>query len=137
PKDWQRMICCKELLHLIDPHWAATREAQDIDQLADEIGLPPEMQDPLNEMATTNVDRVAELRAAAILLPFEARKVMLPYYEKGDLSINDIARQADMPRKYAGIVMHPAWDDIYATMTRRKEPRPVEELRAERERGCA
>jgi len=119
-KDWQRMICCKELLHLIDPAWLCTNEAAAIDKLADEIGLPPEMQDPFNEMAETNVDRVAELRAAALLLPLEARNIFRPYYDAGKLSIDDIARQADIPRKYAGIVMHPAWDDIYATMTRRK-----------------
>lgn len=123
-KDWQRMICCKEILHLIDPAWAYTSEAEAINKLADEIGLPPEMQDPFNEMPMTNVDRVAELRAAAILLPFEARAVMRPFYEAQKLSIEDIARQADIPRKYAGIVMHPAWDDLYATMTRRKEIDP-------------
>ena len=119
-KDWQRMVSCKELLHLIDPEWAWTGDADAINKLADEIGLPPEMQDPFKQDAKTNVDRVAELRAAALLLPIEARNVMLPYYEDGKLSIADIARQADIPRKYAGIVMHKSWADIYDVMTRRK-----------------
>ncbi len=121
PKDWQRLICCKELLHLIDPAGAYSCDEKAIEKLADEIGLPPEMQDPFKAGFETNVDRVAELRAVALLLPWAAREVMLPYYLEGKLSIEDIARQADIPRKYAGIAMHPAWDDIYGAMMRRKD----------------
>lgn len=119
PKDWQRLICCKELLHLIDPTGAYSSNQQAIEKLADEIGLPPEMQDPFKAGFGTNVDRVAELRAAALLLPWAAREIMLPYFEDGKLSITDIARQADIPRKYAGIVMHPAWEGIYGSMMRK------------------
>ena len=118
-KDWQRMVCCKELLHLIDPNWALTCDSEAIDRLADEIGLPPEMQDPFQEHPETSVDRVAEFLAAALLLPWEARQIMLPYYESGQLKLVDIARQADLPSKYAGLVMHRAWENIYAAMTRR------------------
>lgn len=117
-KDWQRMICCKELVHVLDPEWARTSDAAAIDKLAEEIGLPPEMQDPMKDGIETNVDRLAEWRAAAILIPAEARNLLKPFYDDKRLSLADIARQADIPSKYAGLVMHGAWDQIYEILTR-------------------
>ncbi|MCW3835450.1 hypothetical protein ACFQ1E_07085 [Sphingomonas canadensis] len=117
-KDWQRMICCKELFHTVDPAWAQTADPEAIDRLAEEIGLPPEMQDPLKEGIETNLDRLAEWRALAILMPLEARSVLKPYYDSKVLSLADIARQADIPTKYAGLVMHGSWEQIYAALTR-------------------
>lgn len=131
PKDWQRMICCKELLHMLDPDWALTSDIEAVDRLADEIGLPPEMQNPMKDQPETNVDRIAEMRAAAILLPWAARNVMLPYYEAGTLTLDDIARQADIPRKFAGLVMHSAWPSIYSWMARGKAFDETSDLAAE------
>lgn len=117
-KDWQRMICAKELFHLLDPDWALTGDPAAIDKLASEIGLPPEMQNPLEDGMETNIDRLAEWRAAAILLPMAARDVLKPFYDNGPLTLADIARQADIPSKYAGLVMHDSWGAIYALLTR-------------------
>ena len=75
--DWQRMICCKELVHVLDPAFAHTSTIGDIDKLAEKIGLPPEMQDPMNDGTAVNVDRLAEWRAAALLLPLAARNAFM------------------------------------------------------------
>lgn len=112
--DWQRFICCKELLHLLDPESAYTQEAADIDRLAEKIGLPPSMQDPLEDGLATNVDRLAEFRAASILLPYAARQAFLQPLSEGKLSINDIAEIADIPRKYVGFVMSQHWEKVHA-----------------------
>lgn len=45
--DWQRFICCKELLHLLDPKGAETATQEEIAELAARIGLPEYMQDPM------------------------------------------------------------------------------------------
>lgn len=110
--DWQRFICCKELLHLLDPPSAHTKTPGEIDALADRIGLPPEMQDPMSDGLATNVDRLAEFRAAAILLPFASREKLLTVMPE-KLSIDDIARMADIPRRYASFVMNPGWPKIH------------------------
>jgi hypothetical protein len=111
--DWQRMICCKELFHLLDPDSAHTKTSEEIGKLAEKIGLPPEMQDPTSDGIATNVDRLAEFRAAAILLPWRAREVLLPPYKSGLITAADIARLADMPRKYVGFVMSDVWDRVF------------------------
>lgn len=111
--DWQRFICCKELLHLLDPIGAQTATPDDIDELAEKIGLPEYMQDPLADGLATNVDRLAEFRAAAVLLPFAARKQLLAPLSEGKLGLGDIAQLADIPRKYVGLVMSPGWPRIH------------------------
>ena len=111
--DWQRMICCKELFHLLDPKSAETKTSDEILKLAEKIGLPPEMQDPTSDGIATNTDRLAEFRAAAILLPWEARQILLPAYKAGTITAVDIARLADMPRKYVGFVMSDVWERVF------------------------
>ncbi len=78
------------------------------------------MQNPLNDGIETNVDRLAEWRAAAILLPMTARNILKPQYELGTLSLADIARQCDLPSKYAGLVMNDVWEEVYAHLAGKK-----------------
>ncbi|WP_447726215.1 hypothetical protein [Sphingomonas koreensis] len=110
---WQRFICCKELLHLMDPVTAQTSSPEAIELLAEKIGLPPEMQDPVADGVATNVDRMAEWRAAAILLPLDSRNILLEPFKQGLLTLDDIARMADIPRRYVGLVMSPIWERVH------------------------
>lgn len=116
--DWQRFICCKELLHLLDPITAQTNSADEIDLLAEKIGLPPEMQDPVADGVATNIDRMAEWRAAAILLPLESRNALMEPYRQGVLTLDDIARMADIPRRYVGLLMSPLWEQVHDILAR-------------------
>ena len=111
--DWQRFICCKELMHLLDPEGAHTATTEAINELAEQIGLPPYMQDPMAEGFATNVDRLAEFRAAAILLPLAARDLLMPKLHEDAITISAIAEMADIPRKYAAFVMSPGWERIH------------------------
>ena len=110
---WQRFVCCKELFHLLDQKVGHTSTPDDIYALAEKIGLPPEMQNPASDSLATNIDRVAEFRAAAILLPMAARELLMPHYKAGTMTIEDIARMADIPRRYAGFVMSSVWTDVH------------------------
>ena len=80
------------------------------------IGLPPEMQNPTSDGFAANIDRVAEFRALAILLPWEARNILMPHYKAGSITADDIARLADIPRKYVGVVMSEVWDAVFPVL---------------------
>lgn len=116
--DWQRFICCKELMHLVDPEGAHTKTTEEIERLAAKVGLPADMQDPESDGWAANVDRNAEFRAAAILLPWDARQLLLSPLADHKLSIDDIARMADIPRRYASFVMSAWWEGVHSVLTR-------------------
>jgi hypothetical protein len=111
--DWQRFICRKELFHLLDPAGAETSTPEEIEELAQRIGLPEYMQDPMADGFATNIDRLAEFRTAAVLLPYAARNALLPALTGGKLTLGDIAIMADIPRKYVGLVMSTMWEKIH------------------------
>lgn len=116
--NWQRLIACKELLHVLDPDWALTNTIGDIERLAEKIGLPPEMQDPQGDGLDANVDRLAEWRAAALLLPLAARDLLMPAYKEGKISLAQIAILADIPRKYVAFVMMDTWPSVHALLVK-------------------
>jgi hypothetical protein len=111
--DWRRLICCKELLHILDHDWAKARKPKEVRRLAEKIGLPRDMQQPLKDGVHVNTDRLAEYQAIAVLFPMAARDLLLQPLNAGQLTLNDIARLAEIPRRYAGFVMHEAWTAIY------------------------
>lgn len=110
---WQRFIACKELVHVLDPDGSRVATPEDARRLAEKIGLPPEMQDPLNDGFATNTDRLAEWRATALLFPMACRELLMPAYRDGRLKLADIARLVDIPSRYAGFVMSDGWPAIY------------------------
>lgn len=116
--DWQRFICCKELLHLLDPNGAQSRTQEEINDLAERIGLPEYMQDATEDGFATNVDRLAEFRAAAILLPYAARELLKQPLAEHKITLGDIAEMADIPRKYAAHVMSAKWDYVHELFLR-------------------
>lgn len=116
PTEWQRFVCCKELMHLLDPEGAQTGTLEEIDELAARIGLPPELQNPMADGVQANTDRFAELRAAAVLLPLAAREILLPAFQEGRITIGDIAALADIPGKYAGLVMSSIWPAVHEAL---------------------
>lgn len=113
PIEWQRFICAKELIHVLDHPSARTSDPEAIDKLAAKIGLPPEMQDPMKDGHETNVDRLAEWRAIALLFPLAARNQLLAPYRDNVLKLGDIARLADIPSRYVGFAMHESWDRLH------------------------
>jgi hypothetical protein len=114
--DWKRFICCKEVMHLLDPENARVKNEAQIADLAEKIGLPKEMQDPINEGHIVLTDRVAEWQAIAILFPLACRNLLRPKLLNGEININNIAKMADIPRKYVGLAMSSYWDNIHKAL---------------------
>lgn len=111
--DAQRFICCKELLHVLDPNGAVTNSSKGVEELAEQMGLTPEMYDFVSGGSDANVDRLAEFRAAAILFPLAVRQPLIDAHREGKMSIDDIARLTDIPRKYVGFVMNAGWTKVH------------------------
>ncbi len=117
PNDWQRLVCCKEMMHIFDPTETRGGKAEDVDRLVDKIILADELQDPFSDGIHALTDRVAVYYATAILFPLAAREALMPAYQAGTLTLEVIAEQMEIPLKYAFMVMSEGWPEVHAMMT--------------------
>lgn len=115
-REWHRLVCCKELMHILDPDGHKATTPEQIHYNAERIGLPSELRDISADGRITNSDRIAEFYALGILFPLAARDVLMNHYENGKISIDDIARLYDLPKRKAAIVMTPLWADIHSML---------------------
>jgi hypothetical protein len=111
--EWERLVCCKELLHLLDPVDQRTWKAEDINRLVEKIILPPDLVDPILDGLHALVDRVAIAYAVATLFPFKAREILMPTYQAKKFTLADIEEMAELPRRYVAMVMSDAWVEIH------------------------
>jgi hypothetical protein len=110
--EWERLVCCKELLHVIDPPSERTWKREDVDRLVSKITLPPDMADPFKDGKHTLNDRVAITYAVAMLFPFAARQILMPAYQAKKFTLADIEEIAELPRRYVATVMSETWDEV-------------------------
>lgn len=116
PHDWQRLVCCKELLHILDPVHTRVTKPEEIEKLVEKIVLPSDLQDVFNDGIHALTDRVAITYAAAVLFPLAARQILLDRYSEGKLKIAEIAKIAELPPRYAAVVMSELWPSIHAIL---------------------
>ncbi len=111
---WQRVVVCKEMIHVVDPVRLLTRTPHEVQDLIERIAMPVDLQLGYNgqEMG----DRMAEFQALAILFPKAAREVLLPSYQSGKLSPDEIASHAEIPVRYVDFLMSDEWDRIYGML---------------------
>lgn len=112
-EDEQRLVCCKELLHILDPAGCRAATEEEITRLFQKIGLPPEMQDAAADGAPVSSDRVALYEAVAVLFPYATRQLLMKPYKEEKITLADIARLVDIPYKYVAFVMHDVWDRVH------------------------
>ena len=111
-QDWQRLVCCKELMHLCDPPTFRTDTPDHVVGLAKHLLEAQIHSIPRRTDLMALKDRLAVYEALAILLPEEARDELKPYYDRGQLTIDQIAQFACLPQEMVGLVMHDGWTDV-------------------------
>lgn len=117
PHDWQRLVACKELLHILDPIEACDKNEAEIEHLMSKIVLPPEMQDPTDGYGVLT-DRVMLAYAVAVLFPMGARTLYLKLMEAGQITLADIAEEVGIPFMYVQWVMSPVWPEYHERLVK-------------------
>lgn len=116
--EWQRLVCCKELLHILDHEVYRTETREQVTGLIKKIILPPAFQSATEpsdgDGAQALFDRVGALQAAAVLFPIAVRDLLLPYYHPdGILTDDEIVRMVGIPQIYVRMVMSEFWPNVY------------------------
>lgn len=109
PVEWQRLVCCKELIHCLDRDPIKTRKRDDVvrlgKQLCEEDGSTPYASMDLQAF----FDGLAKYQALAILFPFGLREELLDAYDAGKVSLEQIAGWVQLPVEYVRVVMTKQW----------------------------
>lgn len=113
-EDWQRIVVCKELLHILDGDAERTDTPEKIKHLIDRIVLPPDLREPEKDGLAVLTDRIVLYIAVAILFPLATRELLKPKFDDGTISLHDISRLLCLPLRFVVLVMNDAWEnEIY------------------------
>lgn len=119
----ERVVTCKELLHILDPDWARVETPEQLTQLIERIVLPVDLQGVRKDGSRTDNDRATEVKAVAVLFPLAARTYFMEH--SSEWRNEDIARRLDLPLRHVVLVMSPVWDEIYPLLTGSGQNGPI------------
>jgi hypothetical protein len=120
--EMERLVACKELLHVLDPQKCRVASAEKVYALISKMALRADLIEPFSQKDHAS-DRVAALEALAVLFPLAARNYLLPFHNAGELSLAEIAELAELPESYVAYALSDAWPDIHEVLLRGREHR--------------
>ena len=103
-----RLVCTKEMLHLLDDPVATAATQDQVSKLIEEITLPIEAVASIPGIS----DHTKLLHALCVLMPRAARRILKASFDEGKMTAEDIARVAKIPEPYARLVMNDRWEDL-------------------------
>jgi hypothetical protein len=112
PVDMQRVVCCKELIHVCDGNAAKTNSPEEVDALVEKLLGPLSTEDYGLADLMASVDKIAFYQALAILFPEAARAVALQRIADKAATPEDIAAWAGLPLSMVNLVLSDQWGEV-------------------------
>jgi hypothetical protein len=109
---WQRVTCCKEMVHLFDSDLERTDKAEEVVELLDRL---------LGRMSTDDFgivdlmagkDKLALYYSLPLLLPKAALDIARAEVSEGRKMTEDIALEAGMPLGLVRLMLNSEWDTL-------------------------
>jgi hypothetical protein len=110
-KDWQRLVCAKELIHVLDGKAEKTKTEDELQGLIDKLIGPLTTEDFGLADIMAAKDKLAIYQALAVLFPDAARTDALTQKKAGK-STEDIADQASIPPRFVELVLREEWPSL-------------------------
>lgn len=104
-KCWERMICCKELIHLFDTPTEKTHTAQQIANLT--LNLTSPISPSLDFGPDFIVEHMAVTKALLLLAPIEIVEEIRQQYESGSKKPYDVALFFRIPETFVPMLFSP------------------------------
>ena len=104
---WQRLVCCKELIHIFDREPIRTSSKDEVVRLGHHIGGG----EKFDKIDASNMqgffDQIAVYQALAILFPFGLREAIVTSGKTIDVPV--VANHVDLPMKWVSMVLNDRW----------------------------
>lgn len=115
-REWKRVVCCKELLHILDHSTSKAATRSDCENLV--AGMASmKMDGPFSaEKAQAWSDQLMLFYAMAVLFPWDARNVIYEDYRRDPSKLGAIAKAADLPEIVVTFVLSDNWPKLYASV---------------------
>ncbi|MDI7923420.1 hypothetical protein [Ferirhizobium litorale] len=111
PIEWQRMVCCKELIHTCDSSVEKTDSPEEVEALLEKVLGPLSTQDFGLADVMAAKDKLAIYQALAILFPPKAREQAVAGLAAG-MRIEEIAAWAGLPRALVSFACSEDWPAV-------------------------
>ncbi|MFC3165408.1 hypothetical protein [Ciceribacter thiooxidans] len=115
PLEWQRLVCCKELIHACDSDVERTNTADEVEALLEKVLGPLTSQDfGLADLMAAK-DKLAIYQALALLFPPEAWAQALAYVKAADdeaAAVERVARWACIPKDLVAFALTDDWPSL-------------------------
>lgn len=112
PLDWQRVVCGKELIHVMDARVEHTRSADEINNLIVKLLGPLSTEDFGFADLIAAKDKFALYQALPVLFPDVAREKALAKLTAQEKTMQEIAAWASLPLPLTELVMSDAWPSL-------------------------
>lgn len=109
---WQRVVCCKEMIHIFDDEIGKTDTAEDVDGLLEKILGPLSTEDYGIVDFQATLDKLALYQCLALLFPAAARQDALTAIERGTETVNSVSKQANLPTSLTALILQDDWPRI-------------------------
>ncbi len=112
----QRLVCCKELVHLVDPDPIMTSKKDQVVHLAENVIKKPKpagVNIPLKDLQVF-YDLLAKWHALAILFPFGLYEELKP--KAVTLDYDKLSKEVELPREYVEFMMTDEWAAMRETI---------------------
>jgi hypothetical protein len=110
----QRLVCCKELIHIVDPDPIVTSKKEEVIHLAERVTKPVKFgASGLNPNdLQVFLDQLAKWEALAVLFPFGLWEEVMPKYKKGKVDLETISDWVEIPVEFVNTIMTDAWEKL-------------------------
>jgi hypothetical protein len=114
----QRLVCCKELVHVVEPDPIVTSKKEEVVHLAERVTKPIPV--GASGVAPNDLqvflDQLAKWQALAILFPFGLWEEIMPKYKAGKVNLETIAEWVELPPEFVATIMLDAWATLRTTL---------------------
>ncbi|QOG06539.1 hypothetical protein IGS74_18840 [Aureimonas sp. OT7] len=102
--DWLRFVVTKELCHALDTAKGSHSVSDDdVKLLITELSLASVKSSPMNQPVAVSMEKVAEVGAVEILIPYTVREKILADGPVDESRIEALAREFQTPVRYVGL----------------------------------
>lgn len=109
-----RLICFKELMHILDEPALCAITRLDVSRLISQIALPPALSHELNKIFTPAyaADRSGFIPALIVMVPEHIRLELKPLYEDDKITRSELSELFEVPENIVDVVMSDDWTEV-------------------------